>query len=228
MSRFANIQQRILCESRDLLELVLLPGLAAVLPWSLCFRVFRRLAHWRWLYREVCEQAVREAQARGVIGDEAHWHWMRRLVTLIDHADYYLSRTRGDRWLLRHVTVDGAWPPPDRAGILCTFHWGAGMWGLRSAAHAGLCAHKLVGPLDEKSFHGRRVLGWYARARSREEVPRALGQSVIDTSASLRPVIGVLRAQQQVLAVIDVPADQVAASEPVTLMDRPARIPRGL
>ena len=34
---------RLRTELRDLLELVLLPGLAAVLPWQICFRIFRRL-----------------------------------------------------------------------------------------------------------------------------------------------------------------------------------------
>ncbi|MDR0479089.1 MAG: hypothetical protein LBH31_04670 [Burkholderiaceae bacterium] len=219
--------KRLKIEGRDLIELVLLPGLAALLPWWLCFRVFRRVAHWRWLYRDVCERAVNGARARGVVDDEARWHWMRRLVTLIDHADYYLSHTRGERWLSSHVTIEGAWPPPDSAAILCTFHWAAGMWGLCSAAHAGLRPHALVAPLDQAAFRGRAVLGWYARVRT-AEVARVLQQDALDVSLSLRPVIRALHAEQQVVAAVDVPADQAVASEPVTVMGMPARIPRGL
>jgi len=219
--------RRLKTEVRDLLELVLLPGLAAVLPWPLCFALFRRLARWRWLYWAGCERALSHASARGVVDDPARWHWMRRLVTLVDHADYYLSRTRGDGWLARHVTREGAWPPPGGAAILCTFHWGAGMWGLRSAASAGLRAHALVAPLNPAAFAGRTVLGWYARART-AEVTRVLGQEALDASSLLRPVIRALRTGEQVLAVVDVPADQAAASEPVTLKGMPARVPRGL
>ncbi|MDR2990793.1 MAG: hypothetical protein LBU72_02455 [Burkholderiaceae bacterium] len=219
--------QRLKVEGRDLLELVLLPGLAGVLPWPLCFRVFRGLVRWRWLYRDACQRAVNEARARGVVDDQARWHRIRRLVTLVDHADYYLSRTRGDRWLLRHVTVDGVWPPSDRAAVLCTFHWAAGMWGLRSAAHVGLHPHALVAPLDQAAFHGRTVLGWYARART-AEVARVLRQDALDVSQSLRPVIRALHAAQQVVVAVDVPADQAAASEPVTVLGMPARLPRGL
>ncbi|MDR0458651.1 MAG: hypothetical protein LBH10_06475 [Burkholderiaceae bacterium] len=219
--------ERLQVEGRDLLELVLLPGLAVVLPWPLCFRVFRRLARWRWLYRNACECAVRAAHARGVVDDEARWHWMRRLVTLVDHADYYLSRARSDCWLARYVTVDGAWPPPDRAAILCTFHWSAGMWGLRGAARARVRAHALVASFDRTAFRGRAVLGWYARART-AEVERILGRKALDVSSSLRPVIRALRQEQPVVAAVDVPADQAAASEPVTVMGMSARIPRGL
>ena len=34
-------------QARDVLELWLLPGLAALLPWWLGFRLLRALAHWR-------------------------------------------------------------------------------------------------------------------------------------------------------------------------------------
>jgi hypothetical protein len=231
VSRLLRIRRRLLHECRDLLELVLLPGLAAVLPWPLCFRVFRRLAHWRWLYRDVCEQAVRQARACGVVDDEAHWHWMRRLVTLVDHADFYLSHLRGRararRWLARRVCEEGAWPPPDRAAILCTFHWGAGLWGLHGAARAGLHAHMLVTRPAAQAFQGRAVRAWYVRLRI-QEITRVLGYETLDVSAPLRQVIRALRAGQQIVAVVDVPADQVAASEPVTVMNMPARIPRGL
>jgi hypothetical protein len=227
MSRYANARRRILRECRDLLELVLLPGLAALLPWRWCFALYRRLAHWRWLYRDACERAVREARARGVVDDEARWHWMQRLVRLVDHADYYLSRTRSNRWLARHVAVDGAWPQPDRAAILCSFHWGAGMWALRSLAHAGLRPHPLVAPFNQAIFDDRVILGWYAPRRI-AEVMRVLRQSALDASASLRSVISALRAEQQIAAITDVPSDQALASESITLLGMPAHIPRGL
>jgi lauroyl/myristoyl acyltransferase len=193
--------------------------------------LFRLLAHWRWLYRQVCESAVNQALARGVVDDPARWHWMRRLVTLVDHADYYLSRTRSckraARWLARYVTEEGTWTPPDRAAILCSFHWGAGMWGLRSAACAGLRPHALVARLEQAAFQGRAVLGWYTRARLREPA-RILRQETLDISQSLRPVVRALRADGQIIGVVDVPADQAAASEPVTVLGLDARVPRGL
>ena len=35
-----SVVQRLRREGRDVLELVLLPGLAAVLPWPVCFKLF--------------------------------------------------------------------------------------------------------------------------------------------------------------------------------------------
>jgi lauroyl/myristoyl acyltransferase len=127
----------------------------------------------------------------------------------------------------RHLDVQGEWPRPGEPGILCTFHWGAGMWGLRHAKAAGLAGHALVAPLDGAHFAGRSVLHAYARART-AEVSRALGCPTLDTSASLRPVLKALHRGEQVMAAIDVPPDQVSASEHLELLGAPARVPRGL
>lgn len=218
---------RLKVESRDLVELVLLPSLAALLPWRVAFALFKRLARWRFLYRDACENALAHAKRRGWVENEADWLLQRRLVTLVDHADFYLGRTRGERWMAKYLDVDGHWPSAGARAVLCTFHWGAGMWGLRHLGNSSLRAHALVAPVAGAHFAGRAVLHWYARQRT-AEVSRALGCAALDVSASLRPAIRALRQSQQIVAAVDVPADQVSASREITLLGMPARVPRGL
>ena len=215
---------------REALELVLLPGLAAVLPWGWCFRVFCWLAHrCQWLYREPCERALHEVQARGWVtpAQAPRWLAQRRLVTLIDNADLYLAATRSNRWMQRHMQVQGQWPTVGQAGILATFHWGAGMWGLRHAQQAGLVPHALVAALNGAHFAGHPVLHRYAQART-AYVAKALGCPTLDVSSSLRPAVRALRDHEQVLAAIDVPSDQVAASVPVQIAGMAAQVPKAL
>lgn len=218
---------RLRAEGRDLLELVVLPGLAAVMPWRIGFRLLRRLAGMFRPYAETGRLALAQASSRGWVGDAVHWSRVRRLVTLVDHADLYLSRTRTDAWLARHVDVEGEWPRAGQPGIIFTFHWGAGMWGLRHARAHGLLAHALVAPLNGAHFAGRRVLLAYARART-AEVARSLGCPTLDASASLRRVLQALRSGEQVVAAVDVPSDQVSASAQVQLLGLAAQVPRGL
>lgn len=230
MSEKMSFLARLRVEVRDALELVLLPGLAALLPWGVCFALFRRMAHWRWLYCVQCEKALAEAKKRGALrpADEARWLHERRLVTLVDHADFYLSRWRSDGWMTHWLDVRGEWPPVSpQPGVLCTFHYGAGMWGLRHAAHARICANALVAPLNKEHFKGRSVLWRYAQART-HEVARALGRPVAEVGKSMRPVLRAFENGEQVLAAVDVPADSVSASEPITLLGMPARAPRAL
>lgn len=219
---------RIRTETLDLLELVLLPGLAAVLPWPWCFRLFRRAARWHWLYRADCERALVQARLRGWGGqDEAHWLWTRRLVTLVDHADHYLGLWRGDSWMGRYLQVEGTWPTPQHGLLLLTFHWGAGYWGLRHAAAQGLRPHALVATLESQAYQGRTILSWYAHARN-ANVARTLGAPTIDIAQHLKQVIRTLRDNQCVLGVVDVPADHAKASLPITVLGMQASVPRGL
>ena len=225
--RLARWQTRLRVEGRDLVELVLAPSIAAVLPWPVAFRLFQKLARWRFLYRAPVERALAQARQRGWVEDEADWVWKRRLVTLVDHADLYLARTRSNRWMARHLMVQGAWPAPDEPAVLCTFHWGAGMWGLRHMGAAGIKVHALVAALHGEHFVGRSVLHWYARART-NEVSRTLDRGTLDVSASMLPAIRALRRREKVGAAVDAPADQLSANSRVQLLGMPARVPHGL
>lgn len=199
--------QRLRREGRDALELVLLPGLAAVLPWPLCFKLFKFLAHWQWLYREVVDADCAQAQVQGWVQDARGWRWQRRLVQLVDHADHYLHRTRSDAWLRRYVRVQGDWLAHGQPAMLFTFHWGAGMWGLRHARQAGLKVHALAAPAQGPVFAGRWVLYRYARARLRS-VEQALGVEPILVPQGLRRLRSVLEKKEQILVLPDVPQDQ--------------------
>ncbi len=230
MGAAASWIHRTRVNARDAVELVIVPGMAAWLPWPVCFRLFRWLAvNVPWLYRASCEAALQQAHARGWVpkGQRQHWIAQRRLVTLVDHADLYLSATRSDRWMQRHLDVRGAWPAAGHAGILCTFHWGAGMWGLRHMRSKGLQASALVAALGGAPFAGRPVLHWYARRRT-AMVTQVLGVPALDVSASLRPALRALRESAQVLAAIDVPADQVAGCLPVSFAGEAALVPKAL
>jgi len=223
----ALTRQRLRHELRDFVEVVLLPALAAVLPWSVAFAIFKRLARWSLLYRAPSRRALAEAQARGWVQDPVTWLRDRKLTTLVDHADHYLARTRSDRWMDRHLEVDGQWPQAGQAFIALTFHWGAGMWGLRSAARAGLHGHMLVAALDSAHFAGHAVLHRYIRARTRS-IALSLRRPFIDVATRMRLALRVLQHHEQLFAVVDVPADQVAASQPVEILGLPARLPTGL
>lgn len=227
MNRIRPRLRRLRQECRDLLEVVVLPGLAAVLPWGVCYALFKRAARWQTLYRAEADRALQQLVARHGVDNPEQWATERRLTTLVDHADQYLALTRSDQWLRRHVKVDGDWPDPGKAALLCTFHWGAGMWALRHAAQAGLRAQMMVAQPRRAGFAGRAILYRYIVARI-GSIDRILGRPSLDAEKGLRGALKALRASEQLMAVVDVPADQFSASAPVTLLGTTARVPRAL
>ncbi|MBK9616869.1 MAG: hypothetical protein IPO35_15695 [Uliginosibacterium sp.] len=214
-------------EFRDLIECILIPGLAGVLPWTWAYALFRQLSRFDVLYVESVASSHAAARSVGLAATDANWQRHRRLVTMVDHADYYLARLRSDRWMTRHLTVEGRWPAGDEAALLCTFHWGAGMWGLRHAAQCGMRAHALVAALNPEHFRGRWIYYHYIRLRNRA-VSHALGSRPLEVGTSLRPLLKALKAGEQGLAAVDVPADQVSASERIRFLGQYARVPRAL
>ena len=222
-----RFQYRFRREARDLLEVVLLPGIAAVLPWSLCFALFRRLAHWQWLYRESCEAALAQAKQRGHCHDDRAWAWERRLVTLLDHADHYLFRTRSDAWIARNVELSGNWGETGQAGLLWTFHWGTGLWALRHARVAGLHPNMVLDAPQGPDFAGRTVFGRYVRARMRS-VQLALERPIIFAPGAMDGVRSALARQEQVAVVMDVPQDQVKVTRTTDILGYRVSVPAAL
>ncbi len=204
-------------ECKDFLEYVLIPGLAAVLPWRICYCVFRRIAHWEWLYRDICQADLALAQSKGYVQDSSVWLWQRRLVQMVDHADHYLHRTRSDRWWKKHMRVSGAWGENGAPSFLFTFHWGAGMWGLRHAQAEGLRVHALSASIPEHAFVNRRVFGCYVRARL-HSVEQALKRPLVYVPKGLRNIKKALANGEQVLALLDVPQDAPGRGDVFSLL----------
>ena len=220
-----NLLRRLKTESRDLLEFVLLPGLAAVLPWSACFRLFKCFARWNWLYEEDSIAALEQARQYGLCGDDPRaWLTERKLVSLMDHADHYLLRTRTAAWMRRHVEVHGQWDCQGGAALLWTFHWGMGMWALRHAREHGVHASMVLAAPSGPDFVGRTVFGIYVRARMRS-VALALGEPVIFVPGGMSEVRRTISRQQQVIVVMDVPQDQVSVTRVTPLLGVPVSVP---
>jgi hypothetical protein len=69
--------------SRDFIELFLFPGMAALLPWPICFRIFQRLSRLECLYRTETQSALAGANSIEPVLDPKAWASAYRLVRLV-------------------------------------------------------------------------------------------------------------------------------------------------
>lgn len=215
-------------EWRDCVELVLLPGLSVLLPWRWCFPVYRFMARRQFLYRHPSQQALAQAMRHDPgLTDPAQWLWLRKLVTLTDHADHYLARTRSASWWAAHTDVDGHWPAANQPALVITFHWGAGMGSLALQSAHGLAVHALAARPLRAQFQGQWVRWRYACARM-HSIVRLTGRPFLDVSTSLRPALQALNHHEQVLALVDVPHDQVGNTAPLQFRGHTVQVPLSL
>lgn len=216
-------------ELRDFRELVLIPGLAALLPWSLGFRLLRRLAQCSWLFRSQTELALAGAQTLSTVADPQSWARDFRLLQLVDQADLYLSLTRSDRWLDRHMTVQGGpWPTGETPFLAITFHWGTGLWCFRHLRRHGVEAACLFRYFDAATLPGQRVRMRYYGWRVREVERGGNTPAVFTGRSNIGALIRTLEQGKSVVALLDVPPDPGTPSLDTRLLGRRAWLPRGL
>lgn len=218
---------RLQTELRALLEFIVLPGLAAVLPWPVCFRLFRRIARWRWLYRPQTDASLAVAARHVPIEDPEDWAWRFRLCLLIDHSDFWLSRFRTDRWRRRYLEQTGDWPGPGSGYLVLFFHSGPGLWPVRALRTAGHRASFLSARLARRAMGGSWLGHRYGRARL-DELARVTGLPVITPPGASAKCRAILACGDSVLGMPDVPPGETRRAQPVRLFGRDAWFPAGL
>lgn len=214
-------------ELRSLLEHWLLPALAIPLPWPWAYRLLRRVARHPWLYAAEWQAALAQARQYVPIPDEAQWGWDYRTCRLVDHADYWLSRTRSARWLRRHVDGLQPFPHAQGAAVGVFFHWCAGQWSVRALRAGGARAAVLAGRFSTRSMGGARLGYLYGHIRLKE-LARAGGRPLIYAPGTVKRALADLAGGHWVIGTPDVPPTETALGVPVTLFGRPARFAEGL
>lgn len=212
---------------KHFLEWVLLPGLAALTPWNLCFQLYRWLCLSPRLFREETASLVAAAaQARPDL-DPRRLARDIRLVQLLDRADIYLARFRSDRWMDRHLEVHGD-PWPEAPFVAVFFHYGMGLWAIRHLCRDGRRAAFLSAPAGPAAFGRDRLRYLMARWRLRE-VARAGRMPVVYTGGSMPKARRVLQDGNILVGAIDTPPAHTRGKPMrATLLGETAWFPGGL
>lgn len=220
-------------ELRALLELFLIPAVAALLPWPIGFRWLRLCSRFSWLYRNEWRAALAQARDYMDLGDEDIWARQFRLGRLVDHADLYLSMTRSDRWMMRYVDGWNVWPRAENGVVVLLYHWCPGFWVLRAMRHQGATVSALIAPLTRRSMGEARLAYGYGRLRMREIV-RVNARPLVYPEGAIRRMIKVLKSNTAggekawVCGMPDVPPSAADPGEPVDTFGRCGYFSTGL
>ncbi|MGE5088769.1 MAG: hypothetical protein ACM3QY_06560 [Candidatus Levyibacteriota bacterium] len=211
---------------RQVGECLLLPALAASLPWRIAWPLLRALARRGFLFGEVAARAAEAAARRGYAKDPAAWACSHRLMRIVDQVDPAISSSRSDRWMASHLTVDGD-PLPPGPCILVGFHYGAGFWSLRHLRRSGHRVSFLSRAIDASLAPGQPLRLAFMHWRMRQ-VEKAGGAPVIYVGGSVDRMRAALREGISVLGMVDVPEPTSTKRAEVPFLGAMARFPDGL
>lgn len=211
---------------RQVGECLLLPALAAALPWGIVWPLLRRAAGRRHLFAGETARAQSMAAREGFADDVAAWAAGHRLTRIVDQIDPALSQSRSDRWMRGHLRVEGDALPAGPC-IFAGFHYGPGFWSLRWLRSQGHAVSFLSRPIVAEEFRGEPLRYAFERWRMRRAAA-AGGAPIIYTGDAVRKIREALRRGTSVLGMVDVPLpdshDRIAAP----FMGRQAWFPDGL
>ena len=211
---------------RQAAECLLLPVLAASLPWGIAWPLLRRAAGRRSLFAGETAGAQARAAHEGFADDVDAWATGHRLTRLVDQIDPALSQSRSDRWMRSHLRVEGDALPPG-ACIFAGFHYGPGFWSLRWLRSQGHPVSFLSRPIVAEEFRGEPLRFAFERWRMRRAAS-AGGAPVIYTGDAVRKIREALQRGTSVLGMIDVPLPDSSNRVAAPFMGRQAWFPDGL
>lgn len=187
----------------------------------------KRLSQDARLYRAAVDASWQAARQFMPLLDEATFRQRFRLLRLTDHVDSYLTLLRSARWWQRQVDVEGDWPKPAEPYLVLSIHWGAGSWIWKLLRERGISTHVLARKASHADMGSSRIALWYARFRAWAAL-RIGCAGLIYLGGSAAHMHAAFDAGENVLAMIDLPADPERAAFEKPCHEWTMRFPRGL
>ena len=151
-----------------------------------------------------------------------------RFTRLTDYADLWVSLTRSDAWMTKHVQVDapGTLATP---ALFVTFHYGGGWWLTRYLRTRGQRVSIVMRRGPDATTWSERVVLWFGLFRMRA-IERVCGSPLIvtDWGGAARAVMKTWKNDASVLGLVDVPPPLVDRTAAVPFFGRTAHFPPSL
>ncbi len=151
-------------ESVDFISFFVMPVLALLLPWSLAYRFYYRLAGRPWLFQQRVQQAHDNASKLIAIADGHEWCRRHRLVLMLDVIDFWISFLQPWR-VQRLVQQHGDWPE-DRPLVIVGTHWGPAFMLLANLSRNSIKPMYILRVTPGRHYAGMSMLCIYHRLRS--------------------------------------------------------------
>ena len=151
-----------------------------------------------------------------------------RFTRVADYADLWVSLTRSDAWMAKHVKIDASTAPTAPA-LFVTFHYGGGWWLTRYLRTQGKQISIVMQRGPNAQNWSERVVLWFGTLRMKA-IERVCGAPLIytDWGGAARAVMKTWKQDVSVLGLIDLPPPLVDRTAAVMFFAAPAHFPPSL
>ncbi len=151
-----------------------------------------------------------------------------RFTRLTDFADLWVSLTRSDAWMTKHLQVNAP-ETLSTPALFVTFHYGGGWWLTRYLRARGQRVSIVMRHGPAATTWSERVVLWFGLYRMRA-IERVCGSPLIvtDWGGAARAVMKIWKTDASVLGLVDVPPPLVDRTAAVPFFGRTAHFPPSL
>lgn len=217
--------QRIRQELTDFATYFLMPLPALLLPWRIAYRWYYYLAGKPWLFEQRVQAACHNAQRLLTIEDMVSWKRHHRLTLIIDHTDFWISWLQPGR-AKRLLQTTGKWPEHGPFIVVGT-HYGCGFMLMRALQRAGVEPYFIIRKTPKSMFCDQRVRQIYVYLRLRHQKILFPGKCYHPESYPRRLIRG-LDQGDNILVLLDVPAERNRNSQNISLFKHVGKVQRGM
>jgi len=211
----------------DLIILFVVPIFIALLPWSIGFRLLRKLARHERSHSPNVDQAWEHDRVHFPEEDEKDWKWRYRLLRLVERVDAWLVLLRSPGWWSSQIVQNGEFPKPEGAHVFLSYHWGGGHWIWSQLARHGFPTHLISRRAEAADLGAGRLSLLLAKARLRG-IRRLGAQEVIFLGGASGQVRSALADGHHLLGMQDMPPAAWDATLRRPLLDAEVAYPFGL
>jgi len=191
-------------ELKDLLSLWLVPGLAMLLPWRWCLRLYWRFANSPLLMREELIGSRAGRQTLGLAPDDPEFDRRFRFGFLLEHADLFRAFARGWRGLAKTMPLVQNGELQISGGLCYFFNFNQGLPALATLRAAGFPVYLVYRSLSERPLGVGYLRYWYMRFRL-HMVAVVCGNQGIGTGGARERIAATIKAGGLVCVAADTP-----------------------
>ena len=221
ISKLSRAKLRIKTEFRDFILYFLLPLPALILPWSWCFRVYRRLCNTRLNFGIDPTAIEKNLKRLNYTGDIKAAIIEQQLIRFVDIVDGWLGFFYNTRLESKLVKLKGKWS--DEPDLLLGTHIGPGTLSLSSMCLHGLKPNLIIRPIPDEMRKTHTILWLYYKVRIAFHY-KTLGDGTVFSGRGIKPVLTLMEEKKAIIMLTDVAAKTPEKSIQIEINERQMRV----
>lgn len=220
--------ERLAHEWRDLWSYWLIPGLAVIFPWFICYRIFRFISRFDWIYQDEVNAMRSGLKKLKLEQDTQLWPRHFRLSWIIEQSDLFLLYFHRHSHLKKHFDCKKVQWPENTPFFTLFYNFGFGFLVLEAMRQNNLKPSLVYKSMPETRPAGMTRMRFSYMKWRVQGMQKACEHQAIGTGGAYQAIQSAIDKKRSVVVVTDAPSTDTNKTIPVALFGQQGRWRAGI